>query len=159
MKPADIHAMVSSKDPIFARLLKVLLEAAGVQNIQITVTDAPDSTPKQSKGPVIVFAEWDTDVRDDTPKTFRKSGCANDNQVPVVLVGNEHSLNIISEAREVGASGYISAPVGLKSIQAWVAGIIEGCNEMIEVPGYLGPERRRAFEPVPQYSERRSGFA
>lgn len=155
MQPTDIYALVSTSDPIFARLIKVLLEAAGVTNVQISISSILPTRPKRTDGPVIVFAEWDTEARNRAPAPIVGDTIANDNSYPVVLVGNEHSLNVVNDARDAGAAGYISAPANLRSIQAWIAGMVEGCKELIEVPGYRGPERRREFDPVPTHIERR----
>jgi AmiR/NasT family two-component response regulator len=155
MKPTDIRALVSTNDPIFARLIKVLLEAAGVTDVEVSVSgdQQTGSQPERDKQPVIVFAEWNTDTRHQEPAP--NVPVANDNNVPVVLLGHEHSLTVVNDARDAGAAGYISAPVNLRSIQAWIAGMVEGCDDVIEVPGYLGPERRREFAAVPAHIERR----
>lgn len=156
MQSADIKAIISTRDPIFARLLKVLLETAGVQ--EINMSPLPDDLSKAaaSRDPVIVFAEWNTDVPASTPVSGAGKPAANDNRsCPVVFVGSEHSLSILDKARKRGASGYISAPVGLKSVQAWVAGLVDGVDELITVPGYLGPERRRRFDSLTNHTDRR----
>ena len=155
MQPTDIHALVSTSDPIFARLIKVLLVAAGVTDVQVSVSSILPTRPKRTDGPLIVFAEWDTETRNREKAPIVGDRVANDNNYPVVLVGSEHSLTVVNDARDAGADGYISAPANLRSIQAWIAGMVEGCKELIEVPGYRGPERRREFAPVPAHIERR----
>lgn len=156
MQSADIKAIISTRDPIFARLLKVLLETAGVQEINISPAPGDLSKAAVSRGPVIVFAEWSTDVPAPKPADGTRKPAANDNKsCPVILVGSEHSLSIVDKARKRGASGYISAPVGLKSVQAWIAGLVEGVDELITVPGYLGPERRRCFDSLAINMDRR----
>lgn len=153
MQSADIKAIISTRDPIFARLLKVLLETAGVREISMSPVSGDMLPTTASRGPTIVFAEWNTEV----PRQSKvRISAANDNRdCPIVLVGSEHSLSIVARAQRRGASGYISAPVGLKSVQAWIAGLVEGVDELITVPGYLGPERRRSFDILAINSDRR----
>ncbi|MEQ8709794.1 MAG: hypothetical protein RIC36_12425 [Rhodospirillales bacterium] len=156
MQATDIRAIIATRDPIFARLLRVLLETSGVRDINMSPVPGDLESTATSRDLTIVFAEWNADVPRLPCSTAGQSSAINDNDCcPLILVGSEHSLSIITKARKRGASGYISAPVGLKSVQAWIAGLLEGLDEMIMVPGYLGPERRRCFDIPAIITDRR----
>ena len=68
-----------------------------------------------------------------------------DRFMPILVLSGQTKLENVIEARDVGATEFLSKPVSVGSLHDRLVWMIENPRPFIKAAGYVGPDRRRAM--------------
>jgi DNA-binding response OmpR family regulator len=158
---AQLRVLLLSGRTHAAQTLRSVLSLAGIANL--TTMDNPRRTLD-----LLTMEVFDAVFADDACEkidgmTFavalrRRSGVLNP-MVPIFVFQERARRSDVEEARNMGATDFITSPISPKTIMTKLEAALVNPRPFIKAPEYFGPDRRAKARPVWSGEERRSRTA
>lgn len=78
--------------------------------------------------------------------------------LPVVVVSGHATMEVVGQARDLGANEFVGKPFSVNSFTARLLAVIDRPRPFVKAPGFFGPDRRRKVEPI-GFEDRRKADA
>ena len=89
-------------------------------------------------------------------KKVRTDSLSPNPYLPILLLTGDARIEMVREARDAGASGFLAKPIFAQVLQKRLEMTLEENRRFIKSKNYTGPDRRRRDVPLQGRTDRRN---
>ncbi len=154
---SKVRILVVDSSPVMQQLLKALLKALKVTDVQFFTSGREALSQMKLFSPDLVLADWLTDDMSgiDLVKEIRTGKMSPNPFISIIMMSGLSSYESIIEARNSGINEFLAKPISPKTLYEKICHVIERPRRFIRCSSYFGPDRRRKKAGEYPYPERR----
>ena len=157
--PADVSVLIFSADVAIGRTLRVALKGIGVRTIHLASDEtqllegfATTDTPA-----VVVYVDAaENDPGIEMIRFLRRSPRSRNTRIPVIAVSQSRDLGTVTRVINAGGHEYVLFPASGDALLKKITSARGATRPFIDMPGYVGPCRRRRSDTTYTGPERRA---
>jgi two-component system, chemotaxis family, chemotaxis protein CheY len=146
---SDLKVLVVEDNQFMRTLLVDSLDAMGIGSVTIAHSGkrALDLMAHGSFDLIITDLEMENGTGLELIEAIRNGRNVEDPLVPVIVLTANTTRDMITSARDSGATEFLAKPVSAKALYRRISAIIEAPRNFIRTDDYFGPDRRRRQDP------------
>jgi two-component system, chemotaxis family, chemotaxis protein CheY len=153
----SLSALVVDDDAGNRDLLVSLLHEVGVQDVRWATDGQAALTRLRNFRPDFIVCDIMMKPMDGIAftRSIRTGDLSPNPYVPIILVTGDTRIEIVHQARDAGAHGFIAKPISLNTLRKRLETVLADKRQFIKSPSYTGPDRRRRQLPLGKRHDRR----
>ena len=139
-----LNVLVVEGHQMMRRVMRDVLTALGVNNVEIVTADELETPEKEHFQPDVIFTDWSPNCDGlEVIKQIREKKRGFDRYIPIVMVSAYTELKQVCMARDAGITEFLAKPVSATLIYRRIAAMVESPRDFVETSSFFGPDRRR----------------
>lgn len=133
----------------FRTLVRTILEALGVQNIEEARDGSEAMDVLKSFDADMAILDWKMDGVDGVEciRSIRTGNDSPNKFLPIILCSGYTEASLKRDALNAGANAFLAKPISAKSLLSRITSVMEENQPFIQATDYFGPDRRRRDGP------------
>lgn len=139
-----LSVLVVERHHLMRRLMKDVIQALGINSIELCSSHELLETDTTAFKPDIIFVDWSAGCDGlDLLQRVRSNAAEFDRFIPVVMVTAYTGFKQVCAARDAGVTEFLAKPITANAIYRRLSAMIENPRDFIESIDFFGPDRRR----------------
>lgn len=153
----NIRALVVEDNQHMARLVRTLLVAIDLRNVDITRDGAEAFDALQSNPYDLMITDLAMQPLDGIEMTqmIRTSSDSPVPMLPIIVMTGHSERNYVERARDAGANEFLCKPLTAQNLYQRIVAVVERPRSFVRTKTFFGPDRRRRANTKYQGQERR----
>ncbi len=154
----NVRVLVVEDNQHMARLVRTLMSAIGLRNVQIARdgTEAFDALQNSTFDLMITDLAMRPIDGLEMTKMIRNSDDSPNPTIPIIMMTGHSERHLVEEARDAGATEFLCKPLTANNLYQRIVSVVEHPRMFVRTSAFFGPDRRRHSEQAYTGVERRT---